>query len=64
MPPNVAIPNGFYYSTASYLGARYDPMEVGDPNKPDFSIPKLKLIDDITAVAGHKASWRRQSLTD
>jgi len=49
MPPNVAIPNGFYYSTASYLGARYDPMEVGDPNKPDFSIPNLKLIDGITA---------------
>ena len=48
LPPNVAIPDGFYYSTASYLGARYDPMEVGDPNKPEFSVPNLKLIDGIT----------------
>lgn len=48
MPPNVAIPEGFYYSTASYLGPRYNPMEVGDPNKPEFSVPNLKLIDGIT----------------
>ena len=48
MPPNVAIPEGFYYSTASYLGARYNPMEVGDPNKADFSVSSLKLIDGIT----------------
>ena len=48
MPPNVAIPEGFYYRTGSYLGARYDPMEVGDPNKLDFSVSNLKLIDDIT----------------
>ncbi len=48
MPPNVAIPEGFYYSTASYLGPRYNPMEVGDPNKPDFSVPNLNLIDGIT----------------
>lgn len=48
MPANVAIPEGFYYSTASYLGTRHDPMEVGDPNKADFSIPNLKLHDGIT----------------
>jgi len=48
VPPNVAIPEGFYYSTASYLGARYNPMEVGDPNKADFSVSNLKLIDGIT----------------
>lgn len=48
IPPNVAIPEGFYYSTASYLGSRYNPMEVGDPNKPDFSVSNLKLIDGIT----------------
>jgi hypothetical protein len=48
LPANVAIPDGFYYSTASYLGARYNPMEVGDPNKPDFSVADLKLIDGIT----------------
>jgi hypothetical protein len=48
LPPNVAIPEGFFYSTASYLGKRYDPLEVGDPNKPDFSVPNLKLIDGIT----------------
>ncbi|MDB5336155.1 MAG: hypothetical protein JWN70_1774 [Planctomycetaceae bacterium] len=49
MPPNVAIPNGFYYSTASYLGARYDPMEIPDPNQPDFAVPNLNLIDGITS---------------
>src|SRR5207244_10207706 len=48
VPPNVAIPEGFYYSTASYLGSRYNPLEVGDPNKPDFSVSNLKLIDGIT----------------
>ncbi len=48
MPANVAVPEGFFYSTASYLGARYNPMEVGDPNKADFSVPNLKLIDGIT----------------
>lgn len=48
VPPNVAIPEGFYYSTASYLGSRYNPMEVGDPNKADFSVSNLKLIDGIT----------------
>jgi hypothetical protein len=48
MPPNVAIPEGFYYSTASYLGPRHNPMEVGDPNKPDFSVPNLNLVDGIS----------------
>jgi hypothetical protein len=48
MPPNVAVPDGFYYSTSSYLGSRYDPMEVGDPNNPEFSVPNLKLIDGVT----------------
>jgi hypothetical protein len=49
VPPNVAIPEGFYYSTASYVGSRYNPMEVGDPNKADFRVSNLKLIDGITA---------------
>lgn len=48
VPPNVAIPEGFYYSTASYLGQRYNPMEVGDPNKEDFRVSNLKLTDGIT----------------
>lgn len=48
VPPNVAIPEGFYYSTGSYLGQRYDPMEVGDPNKEDFRVSNLKLVDGIT----------------
>lgn len=47
-PPNVAIPDGFYCSTGAYLGSRYDPMEIPDPNKPDFNVPNLKLIDGIT----------------
>lgn len=48
VPPNVAIPEGFYYSTASYLGSRFNPMEVGDPNKADFTVSNLKLVDGIT----------------
>ncbi len=48
VPPNVAIPDGFYCSTGAYLGSRYDPMEIPDPNKPDFNVPNLKLIDGIT----------------
>jgi hypothetical protein len=48
LPPSVAVPEGFYYSTASYLGARYNPMEVGDPNKADFSVSNLKLAGGIT----------------
>ena len=48
VPPNVAIPEGFYYSTASYLGAGFNPFEVPDPNKPDFRVPNLKRTDGIT----------------
>ncbi|MEK6263104.1 MAG: DUF1501 domain-containing protein [Planctomycetota bacterium] len=48
LPPNVAIPDGFYYSTAAYLGSRYDPLEIPDPNKPDFHVPNLKPMDGIT----------------
>jgi hypothetical protein len=49
LPSNVAIPDGFYYSTSAYLGSRHDPLEIPDPNKPDFAVPNLKLIDGITA---------------
>jgi len=49
LPPSVAIPEGYYYSTSAYLGPQYNPFEVGDPNKPDFAVPNLKLIDGITA---------------
>lgn len=49
LPPSVAIPAGYYYSSAAYLGPRYNPFEVGDPNQPDFAVPNLKLIDGITA---------------
>ncbi len=48
LPPNVAIPEGYYYSLSAYLGARYNPLEVPDPNKSDFAIPNLKLTDGIT----------------
>ena len=48
IPPNVAIPEGFYYSTAAYLGAAFNPFEVPDPNKPEFQVPNLKLVDGIT----------------
>jgi hypothetical protein len=49
LPPSIAIPEGYYYSTSAYLGPRYNPFEVGDPNKPDFAVQNLKLIDGITA---------------
>ena len=47
LPPNVAIPDGFYYSTGAYLGSRHDPLEIPDPNKPDFNVPNLKPIEGI-----------------
>lgn len=49
LPPNVAIPEGFYYSTASYLGAGFNPLETPDPNKADFQVPNLKLTEGISA---------------
>ena len=59
MPANVAIPDGFYYSTSAYLGSRYDPMEISDPNKADFHVPNLKLHDSITT---HRLDDRLQIL--
>lgn len=57
--PNVAVPDGFYYSTASYLGARFNPLEIPDPNKPEFQVPNLKPADGITV---NRLEDRRQIL--
>ncbi len=46
MPPYVAIPQAeaFGYQGAVYLGASYNPFEVGaNPNSPDFRVPNLVL---------------------
>jgi hypothetical protein len=46
MPPYVAIPRAeaFGYQGAVYLGAAYNPFEVGaDPNARDFQVPNLAL---------------------
>ena len=46
MPPYVAIPKAeaFGYQGAVYLGAAYNPFEVGaDPNAADFRVPNLAL---------------------
>lgn len=46
MPPYVAVPQAeaFGYQGAVYLGASYNPFEVGaNPNSPDFRVPNLVL---------------------
>jgi hypothetical protein len=50
MPPYVAIPQAeaFGYQGAVYLGAAYNPFEVGaDPNSPDFKVPNLALPREL-----------------
>src|SRR5262249_9742727 len=50
MPPYVAIPKAeaFGYQGAVYLGAAYNPFEVGaDPNSRDFRVPNLALPREL-----------------
>jgi hypothetical protein len=50
MPPYVAIPQAeaFGYQGAVYLGAAYNPFEVGaNPNAPDFRVPNLALPREL-----------------
>jgi Protein of unknown function (DUF1501) len=50
MPPYVTIPKAeaFGYQGAVYLGAAYNPFEVGaDPNARDFRVPNLALPRDL-----------------
>jgi uncharacterized protein (DUF1501 family) len=51
MPPYVAVPQAeaFGYQGAVYLGAAYNPFEVGaDPNSQDFRVPNLALPRGLT----------------
>jgi len=51
MPPYVAIPKAeaFGYQGAVYLGAAYNPFELGaDPNTADFKVPNLALPKSLT----------------
>lgn len=50
MPPYVAVPKAeaFGYQGAVYLGAAYNPFEVGaDPNSRDFRVPNLSLPREL-----------------
>lgn len=50
MPPYVAVPKAeaFGYQGAVYLGAAYNPFEVGaDPNARDFRVPNLSLPGNL-----------------
>lgn len=50
MPPYVAIPRAeaFGYQGAVYLGAAYNPFELGaDPNARDFRVPNLALPREL-----------------
>src|SRR5215207_2173243 len=50
MPPYVAVPQAeaFGYQGAVYLGAAYNPFEVGaDPNARDFRVPNLALPKEL-----------------
>lgn len=54
MPPYVAIPKAeaFGYQKALYLGATYDPFEVGaNPNTESFQVPNLSLPSGLTVNA-------------
>ncbi|MEX1231915.1 MAG: DUF1501 domain-containing protein [Planctomycetaceae bacterium] len=59
MPPYVAVPQAeaFGYQGAVYLGAAYNPFEVGaDPNADGFSVPNLSLPQNVTlGVAQNRA---------
>ena len=59
LPPFVSLPGGPSYEHAAYLGARYSPFEVGDPNKPEFNVPNLALAPGMT---GPRLDDRRQIL--
>ena len=51
MPPYVAVPKAeaFGYQGAVYLGAAYNPFEVGaDPNAKDFRVPNLALPKSLS----------------
>jgi hypothetical protein len=51
MPPYVAIPKAeaFGYQGAVYLGAAYQPFELGaDPNAKNFGVPNLALPKDLS----------------
>lgn len=51
MPPYVTIPKAeaFGYQGAVYLGAAYNPFEVGaDPNARDYRVPNLALPRDLS----------------
>jgi hypothetical protein len=51
MPPYVAVPKAeaFGYQGAVYLGAAYNPFEVGvDPNARDYRVPNLSLPRDLS----------------
>lgn len=54
MPPYVAVPKAeaFGYQGAVYLGAAYNPFEVGaDPNADEFSVPNLSLPKNVSLAA-------------
>lgn len=54
MPPYVAVPKAeaFGYQKAHYLGAEYDPFEVGaDPNSEGFKVPNLELPGGLSLQA-------------
>lgn len=51
MPPYVAVPKAeaFGYQGAVYLGAAYNPFELGaDPNAANFRVPNLALPQELT----------------
>ncbi len=44
IPVLVGLPGGLPYAGPAYLGAAYEPFVVsGDPNKPNFEVPNLKI---------------------
>jgi len=59
MPAYVTVPKSeaFGYQASVYLGAAYDPFEVGaDPNASNFSVPNLALPEGLTLKSVQSAA--------
>lgn len=52
IPPNVMVPEihpGYQdYFKAHFLGAQYNPLEIPDPNQPNYELPDLTLPESLT----------------
>jgi hypothetical protein len=60
MPPYVAIPRQTYMTQPTYLGEHHRAFQIGDPSRPNYEPPQLKLVP---GVDGQLLSQRGRLLT-